>query len=81
MATKGIRLHATFTFSGELDKMMANFTEMIRATRKEKGCKHYELFKKVNSDGGNEFAMIEHWENQEALSNHMKTAHMKVTLL
>ncbi|WP_043923230.1 putative quinol monooxygenase [Leadbettera azotonutricia] len=49
------------------------FRELIAATRKEKGCIEYRLFKKNGEPGV--YVFIEEWESQPILDKHMASEH------
>ena len=69
-----IKVVAQFFFkAGEVDNALALAKELVVETRKEKGCISYELCQ--SADKATHIAVIEEWENQEALDVHFKTPH------
>ncbi|GBG93774.1 hypothetical protein LFYK43_02330 [Ligilactobacillus salitolerans] len=50
-------------------------SEMVARSRQENGNISYDHFKKV--DGGNEYVIIEHWADDEALQAHKDSASYK----
>lgn len=47
---------------------------LIEPTRKESGCRNYELYQDTTNPG--KFTFIEEWESQEHLDIHLKTPHL-----
>ncbi|MHC1720169.1 MAG: putative quinol monooxygenase [Clostridiaceae bacterium] len=58
---------------GKLDDIIKVFKELAAPSRKEKGCLSYELFQ--DQKDSDIVAIIEEWENKEALDEHKKTDH------
>ena len=78
MTSKGVRLHVNI-FPKDPSKMKEELGALVKEVRAEKGCLLYEVFEQVNVEGGErKFALMEHWESQEALDAHLKTPHVKV---
>ena len=71
-------IHVIVTFEVKEDKLDAFFEAvkpMIIATNKEKGCIRYN----IHQDNKNKckIVMIEEWDCQENLDNHLKQPHVK----
>ncbi|NHM16587.1 hypothetical protein GMI69_07950 [Eggerthellaceae bacterium zg-887] len=58
-----------------IDEFLEAGKQMIEASSNDAGNVHYTLNKNVQR--GNEFAIIEMWESQEALAAHMESDHFK----
>lgn len=58
-----------------LDRILELSREMVEKTVQENGCIKYELFQDVKDP--NTLIIIEEWESQEALNNHMASEHFK----
>ncbi len=54
---------------------VAAATEMMKATRKESGCRTYVFSAELEEPGA--FRIFEEWETEEALRAHFETPHMK----
>ena len=63
---------------GEGEKLEAAFKPAIKATRKEKGCVHYELNRDTQTAG--RYLLYERWKNLEGLEAHLKSDHFKKLL-
>jgi len=59
---------------GEIERFRAAGAEMMRETRKEKGCLDYAFA--VDVDDPNTVRIVERWESEEALARHFETPHM-----
>jgi quinol monooxygenase YgiN len=59
---------------GEIARFRPVGVEMIRETRKEKGCLEYAFATDV--DDPDMVRIVERWESEEALSRHFETPHM-----
>mmetsp|Transcript_74616 Transcript_74616/g.118769 ORF Transcript_74616/g.118769 Transcript_74616/m.118769 type:complete len:110 (+) Transcript_74616:99-428(+) len=71
-------IHVVVTWEVKEDKIdafLAAVKPMVMATNKEKGCLRYNL----HQDKKNQckFVMVEEWDSQENLSEHLKSAHVK----
>lgn len=55
------------------DKFPAELKTLVEKSRKEVGCRHYEL----NQNAANplEFIFLEHWDSAEALEKHNHSSH------
>ena len=60
---------------GQLGAFLEYMREMIALTKEENGCIAYDLYEAT--DGSGEIVMVELWESQEALDDHMQTEHFK----
>lgn len=62
-----------YYYEGKAEEAIKMYEELVAKTRLEDGCISYNLFrdKKDNLI----LTMIEEWESQKALDNHMKTEH------
>lgn len=60
---------------GQGPKFEAAFAKAIAATRKEKGCRAYDL--SLNEKNPHEYVLYERWDNLDALAAHLKTEHIK----
>jgi quinol monooxygenase YgiN len=56
-------------------KVIKLYEELVTETRKEEGCIKYELFQDVNKNSI--LAVIEEWEDIEALEKHKNSEHFK----
>ena len=59
---------------GKGDDFVAAAAPCVEATRKEAGNVGYELVRDAGDP--NHFVMIEHWKDQAAIDEHMKTPHL-----
>ncbi|MEK6796488.1 MAG: putative quinol monooxygenase [Spirochaetota bacterium] len=67
---------AQFTvLPGKIDALIDEVKPMIEATRREAGCIDYILHQDVKVPEN--FAFIEHWEDQASVDAHMASAHFK----
>lgn len=71
-----IRVVAKFELKqGNLDTALEIANKLIKLTREEQGCVHYDL---VQSDKNSDsIAILEAWESNEALNNHSSSEHFK----
>jgi len=60
---------------GQLDAFLEHMSEMIALTKLEKGCIAYDLYE--SADGSGDIVMIELWEDQAMLDDHMASEHFK----
>jgi quinol monooxygenase YgiN len=56
-------------------KVIKLYEELVTETRKEVGCIKYELFQDINNSSI--LAVIEEWEDIEALEKHKNSEHIK----
>jgi quinol monooxygenase YgiN len=56
----------------ELEQVL---TALVEPTRKEEGCRRYDLLRGFGSSA--EFVFVEEWESVETLDAHSKSAHLK----
>jgi len=69
-----IRVVAKFNFKPEeKEKAMVLCKELVDETRKETGCKGYDLAQSANDE--NQYVVLETWENQEVLDVHSASEH------
>ena len=59
---------------GCMEHVKKEVITLVEETRKEKGCISYRSF--VSETNPNNLCFVEKWESQEALDNHMETAHI-----
>jgi quinol monooxygenase YgiN len=59
-------------------EMMQTLLSMIEPTKKEKGCLSYDVF--CDIEGKAVFNLIEEWETDEDLGNHMQSERFSVLL-
>ena len=62
----------------KIEPLKAALLSLIEPTRKEAGCKSYELL--VNSADPTDFTFVEEWESAAALDAHMKAPHVGAAL-
>lgn len=55
------------------DKFPAELKKLVENSRREEGCKNYEL--NQNTNNPLEFIFIEHWDSAEALEKHNHSSH------
>lgn len=48
--------------------------DLLVATRSEPGCIRYRFYQDVEDE--NAFSFVEHWEDQESLDGHFRSAHV-----
>jgi quinol monooxygenase YgiN len=71
-----IKVIAKITIKPDMTDDLKNIVPgLVAETRKENGCLSYQLFQDIKVK--NVFAMIEEWENQEALDKHMNSKHFQ----
>jgi quinol monooxygenase YgiN len=63
---------------GHEAKLEAAFAPAVKATRKEKGCVHYELNRDTQTAG--RYLLYERWKCLADLEAHLKSAHIKTLL-
>jgi quinol monooxygenase YgiN len=59
---------------GQGPKFEAAFAKAIAKTRKEKGCRAYDLSRNEKVPG--EYVLYERWDGVEALAGHLKSEHI-----
>jgi quinol monooxygenase YgiN len=59
---------------GKEEAVREAFEGVLEPSRKDKGCKRYDLFTAEGAPGT--FVMLETWESQEDLDAHMKSPHL-----
>jgi quinol monooxygenase YgiN len=76
MPSSGVRVHATFEVKETMGGALKDAVKaLVDATRKEPGCIEFELFRELGGDGKN-FAVIEHWKDEDSHAAHLKSAHL-----
>lgn len=60
--------------SAKRESAIAAAMEMMQETRKESGCKSYEMSAELSDPGA--FRIFEEWESEEALRAHFKAPHV-----
>jgi quinol monooxygenase YgiN len=74
--TKEIHLIASMiAVPGKESELRAVLRGLIGPTRKEQGCRRYEMYE---SDQKGRYFAVEVWQNREALNTHMQSAHFKI---
>jgi quinol monooxygenase YgiN len=68
-----IRLHVLSQKSKELSQTIASLS---LSTRMEKGCQRCDFCRSIEDE--NRFFLLEEWDTQENLKNHMKSEHFKI---
>ena len=63
---------------GQEAKLEAAFVPAVKATRKEKGCVHYELNRDTQTAG--RYLLYERWKSLQDLEAHLKSAPIKKLL-
>ena len=64
--------------SGKEDALKAVLIGMVPPTRRELGCYQYDLLNDRNDP--RQFCFVERWDDNEALDQHLETAHVKKAL-
>lgn len=64
-----------FAKENEIDKILELAKELVENTVKEVGCIKYEMYQ--NTKEPTELIMLEEWETEEDLTNHMSSEHFK----
>lgn len=59
--------------SGKSDEFIKNATDLIRETRKEKGCLSYKMLQAENCTEN--FTFVEEWLNDTAIEQHNSAPH------
>ena len=62
-----------FAKEDKVNEVLRLCRELIDATRKEEGCKKYELYQ--DEKDSTIVTFIEEWESREALEKHLKSEH------
>ena len=62
----------------KVEELRSLLTGLIDPTRKEKGCRLYELLQ--NKADPAEFTFVEEWDDDSALDAHLTTDHLKNAL-
>lgn len=58
---------------GKIEEVKTLYEQLVQASRKEEGCIKYELYQ--DESNPQVLAVIEEWENKDALNKHMKSEH------
>lgn len=64
---------------GSSEKFEITFGKAIGPTRKEKGCRAYELNRDAKTP--NQYIVYERWQSLAALESHLKTPHITTLLM
>ena len=64
--------------AGQEDALKAALTAAIPPTRRELGCYQYDLL--VNNSDPREYCFVERWDDEQALNEHLETAHVQQML-
>ena len=59
-------------------EVLQTLLSMIEATRKEKGCRNYQVFQDIQDE--NVFCLVQEWETREDLEHHMRSDRFSVVL-
>lgn len=79
MAKDTLRVVARFVAKPEKqEELRSLLLGLIEPTRKEKGCRAYELLQ--NKSAPVEFTFVEEWDDDAALEAHLGTEHLKRAL-
>ena len=68
-----IRMNVLSEKSKELSQTIASLS---LSTRTEKGCQRCDFCRSIEDE--NRFFLLEEWDNQENLKNHLKSEHFKI---
>ena len=68
-----------FAKENKIDKILELAKELVEKTVKEVGCIKYEMYQ--NTKEPTELIMLEEWETEEDLNNHMSSEHFKRIIL
>jgi quinol monooxygenase YgiN len=68
-----IRMNVLSEKSKELSQTIASLS---LSTRMEKGCQRCDFCRSIEDE--NRFFLLEEWDNQENLKNHLKSEHFKI---
>ncbi|WP_116769744.1 putative quinol monooxygenase [Maribacter litoralis] len=66
-------LAKNFAKENKIDKILELAKELVEKTVKEVGCIKYEMYQ--NKKEPTELIMLEEWETEEDLNNHMSSEH------
>tara|TARA_R110002049_G_scaffold270874_2_gene447932 strand:- start:347 stop:634 length:288 start_codon:yes stop_codon:yes gene_type:complete len=66
-------LAKNFAKENKIDKILELAKELVEKTVKEVGCIKYEMYQ--NKKEPTELIMLEEWETEEDLNNHMSSKH------
>lgn len=58
---------------GKIEEVKTLYEQLVQASRKEEGCIKYELYQ--DESNPQILAVIEEWENKDALNKHIKSEH------
>jgi Uncharacterized conserved protein len=64
-----------FAKENKVDKILELAKELVEKTVKEVGCIKYEMYQ--NTKEPTELIMLEEWDTEEDLNNHMSSEHFK----
>ncbi|MDR3596114.1 putative quinol monooxygenase [Clostridium sp.] len=64
-----------FVKKDKVEEVLKLAKELVEETVKENGCISYEMYQDIKEN--NILTMIETWDNQEALSMHLKSEHFQ----
>lgn len=64
-----------FAKENKIDKILELAKELVEKTVKEVGCVKYEMYQ--NTKVPTELIMLEEWDTEEDLNNHMSSEHFK----
>lgn len=75
MSSNGTRVIATFNARpGREEELLEVLTALVEPTRKEDGCRRYELWRSRHDR--TEFTFVEDWSSDESLAAHAKSEHL-----
>jgi quinol monooxygenase YgiN len=57
-------------------ELSQTISSLSSSTRMEKGCQRYDFCRSIEDE--NRFFLLEEWDTQENLKNHLKSEHFKV---
>ena len=79
MSNKPLTIVANITAKADkVDSVKAELLKLIEPTRAEEGCISYVLHQ--DNDNPAHFVFLETWQSDEALQQHMETAHIQAYL-
>lgn len=64
-----------FAKENKIDKILELAKKLVKKTVKEVGCIKYEMYQ--NTKEPTELIMLEEWDTEEDLNNHMSSEHFK----
>ena len=76
MANKTVRVLARITARPDkIEELRSLLLDLVKETRKEKGCISYQLLQNKADPG--DFTFVEEWEDDSVIDTHFTTAHVQ----